>query len=69
MYARHEPSEISTKFPSRFDAEGRVLAMRFDAFTLFNIISRTESEVRNHQKYKMAFYNAIYKEWEAQINR
>ena len=37
VYTRHEPSEVSTKFHTRFDAEGRVLAMRFDAFTLFNI--------------------------------
>ena len=47
VYTRHEPSEIPTKFHTRFDAEGRVLAMRFDAFTLFNIYFPNESEVKN----------------------
>ena len=65
VYTRHEPSEISTKFPSRFDAEGRVLAMRFDAFTLFNIYFPNGKRSEERIKYKKAFYNAIYKEWEA----
>ena len=65
VYTRHEPSEIPTKFHTRFDAEGRVLAMRFDAFTLFNIYFPNGKRSEERIKYKMAFYNAIYKEWEA----
>jgi len=65
VYTRHEPSEIPTKSHTRFDAEGRVLSMRFDAFTLFNIYFPNGKRSEERIKYKMAFYNAIYKEWEA----
>ena len=39
--------------------------MRFDAFTLFNIYFPNGKRSEERPRYKMAFYNAIYKEWEA----
>ena len=65
VYTRHEPTEVLTQFHTRFDAEGRVLAMRFGTFTLFNIYFPNGKRSEERLKYKMAFYNAIYKEWEA----
>ena len=65
VYTRHEPTEVVTDFHKRFDAEGRVLILRFDAFTLFNIYFPNGKRSEERLKYKMAFYNAIYKHWEA----
>ena len=55
VYARHQPVEVSTSFHTRFDAEGRVFVMRFDAFTLFNIYFPNGKRSQERLKYKMAF--------------
>ena len=39
--------------------------MRFDAFTLFNIYFPNGKRSQEWLKYKIAIYNAIYKEWQA----
>tara|TARA_A100001037_G_C15052565_1_gene590807 strand:- start:330 stop:1085 length:756 start_codon:yes stop_codon:yes gene_type:complete len=66
VYTRQEPLTVDTSFHKRFDAEGRVLRLQYPGFVLYNIYFPNGKRSADRLKYKMAFYRAIFKAWQAE---
>ncbi|MEY7998664.1 exodeoxyribonuclease III [Clostridium sp. Mt-5] len=60
VYTKFEPISIKHGIEiSRFDSEGRILAVEFKDFTLLNIYFPNGQMSQERLDYKMDFYNAI----------
>jgi len=59
-FTRPMPHEVAPGFGiERFDAEGRVLVSRYDAFTLLNVYFPNGKMSDERLRYKLAFYDAF----------
>ncbi len=57
-YSKISPAKVITNFQTpRFDGEGRVIQMDFDAFTLFNIYFPNGQMSDDRLAYKLDFYD------------
>ena len=63
IYTKLKPNkEIKNKFGSKFtDREGRILALEFDDFTIFNVYFPNGGKSEEHFNYKLSFYDEMTK--------
>ena len=63
IYTKLKPNkEIKNKFGSKFtDREGRILALEFDDFTIFNVYFPNGGKSDEHFNYKLSFYDEMTK--------
>lgn len=63
VYSKLEPLKVEkNKLGTRFkDNEGRILSLKFDSFTLFNIYFPNGGKSPEHFKYKLSFYEETLK--------
>jgi exodeoxyribonuclease III len=60
VYSRLEPVRVETSLGiPRFDEEGRVLQLEFEAFTLLNVYFPNGKSGSDRLKFKMDFYDAF----------
>lgn len=59
VYTRRVPRSVNVLGDERFDAEGRVLRLDFDDFTLFNCYFPNSQEAGARLDYKLAFCDTL----------
>lgn len=65
IYTKIAPNAVREGFGDpKFDNEGRVISMDFDAFTLFNIYFPNGGRGTDRLNYKLDFYDDILVHWE-----
>jgi exodeoxyribonuclease-3 len=66
VYSKHLPLRASAGFNNpEFDSEGRVLELEFEKFILFNAYFPNGGRGPERVKYKLDFYDALFKRAEA----
>ena len=66
IYTKHEPQRVQFGFGiPEFDSEGRVIEMEFDNFVLFNVYFPNGGRGPERVKYKLEFYDELFKRAEA----
>ncbi len=66
IYSRRPPLAIERGFGvKKYEGEGRVLVARFSEFTLFNVYFPNGKRDASRLDFKLAFYEAILRNWEA----
>jgi exodeoxyribonuclease-3 len=66
VYSKHLPLRASAGFNNaEFDSEGRVLELEFENFILFNAYFPNGGRGPERVKYKLDFYDALFKRAEA----
>jgi exodeoxyribonuclease-3 len=62
VYSKEEPKKIEYGMGiSEYDVEGRLLALKYDKFTLLNVYFPNGGQGPERLEYKMEFYNAFLK--------
>ena len=62
VYSRTEPLNVSSGFDNpMFDNEGRVLELEYDKFILYNVYFPNGGRGPERVKYKLEFYDALFK--------
>jgi len=62
IYTKHEPIRVAAGFNNpAFDNEGRVIEMEFEKFILFNIYFPNGGRGPERVKYKLDFYDELFK--------
>jgi exodeoxyribonuclease-3 len=62
IYTKHEPLRVAAGFNNpAFDSEGRVIEMEFEKFILFNIYFPNGGRGPERVKYKLDFYDSLFK--------
>jgi exodeoxyribonuclease III len=65
IYTRHEPLNVQMGFNNHyFDSEGRVIEMEFENFILFNVYFPNGGRGPERVKYKLDFYDALFRHTE-----
>ncbi|MEQ8766548.1 MAG: exodeoxyribonuclease III [Planctomycetota bacterium] len=66
LYLRSAPDQIEAGFGvKKYEGEGRVLVARYPELTLFNVYFPNGKRDASRLEYKLKFYDAILKHWEA----
>ena len=66
IYTKHEPIRVQFGFNNPlFDVEGRVIEMEFEKFILFNVYFPNGGRGPERVKYKLEFYDELFKRAEA----
>ena len=62
VYSKHKPLKAKAGFKNPlFDSEGRVIEMEFEKFVLFNVYFPNGGRGPERVKYKLDFYDALFK--------